>query len=177
MKRKSFLFGLLLLSGALVIPFGCSKDKATETKTTTEVIEQVISVPSKTEEGKFENIKVTFTAVIDNETEEILSKEVSQNLLDLVGVKTQKEFQDFIDQKILETEVPVANALVVGELSTYAEAQPQQETLSDCLIKCKDNFTDANGNKIKGRGECRFGCWVQAAIDLVEKVADKLKNL
>lgn len=175
MKRKSFLFGLLLLSGALVIPFGCSKDKATETKTTTEVIEQVISVPSKTEEGKFENIKITFTAVIDNETEEILSKEVSQNLLDLVGVKTQAEFQDFIDQKILEAEMPAANALVVGELSTYAEAQPQKETISECLIRCKDNFTEANGNKIKGRGECRFGCWGEAAKEVLEKVLDAIK--
>ena len=38
----------------------------------------------------------------------------------------------------------------------------QIEGLSTCLQQCKADHTDANGNKMPGRGACKFGCWVKA---------------
>jgi len=36
--------------------------------------------------------------------------------------------------------------------------------IGTCLKACQTGFTDSSGNKIKGRGACKAGCWGQLAI-------------
>lgn len=42
---------------------------------------------------------------------------------------------------------------------------------SSCIADCQEAFTDDEGNKIKGRGACKAGCWAKIAIAAAAVVA------
>jgi|GEM_PF-2308714 lipoprotein len=174
-----------VLSLGLIALFSCSKDKTTE-KTGEDVqtvtIERDFQLPSRTEKGKLETLKVVFTAKIDKEKDELLSEEVSENLLEYLGVKTQKEFNKLINKKTIEQHLSTflsSNAdkgIIPYNFYEIDFSDEEDDTslekgdflLSECLKKCVREFTDENGNKKKGRGLCKFGCYV-------DKIADILK--
>jgi hypothetical protein len=45
---------------------------------------------------------------------------------------------------------------------------------ADCVNNCFDRYTDDKGNKIRGRGACRAGCWVDSAIEILKEVSSFL---
>lgn len=62
-----------------------------------------------------------------------------------------------------------------NDLSALEEAKVMASkdfTLSGCLQGCRDKYTDANGNKIRGRGACRFSCWVERVLVFFERIVD-----
>jgi len=40
-----------------------------------------------------------------------------------------------------------------------------------CIADCHDEFTDDEGNKIKGRGWCKAGCWAKTAAKVAAAAA------
>ena len=39
-----------------------------------------------------------------------------------------------------------------------------------CIADCNKRYTDADGNKIPGRGWCKAGCWGKTAVQVAELV-------
>ena len=42
---------------------------------------------------------------------------------------------------------------------------------SSCIASCQEKFTDKEGNKIKGRGRCKAGCWAKTAAQVLTAVS------
>lgn len=40
-----------------------------------------------------------------------------------------------------------------------------------CIAGCNAQYTDENGNKIRGRGACNANCWVETAVRILEAAA------
>ena len=139
-----------------------SEHKATP-NITTQVIKSAVEVPSATKQGETESILVTFTIKVNEDTGEIVSKEVSENLLERLHLKTQEEFQDFIAQEILKK-----------EKARQTARRGEGETHSKCIEGCNEKHTDENGNKKKGRGACRANCWVDTVVEIIHELADAL---
>ena len=149
----------IVLTLGLIALFSCSKDKATEKteeNVQTVVVEREFQLPSRTEEGKLEKLKVVLTGKIDNEKDELLSREVSENLLEYFGVSTQEEFDKLVNQKFFEQQFPSLLSANADKNLTYANVY--ENSLNDCI----EHFTDDNGKKLKGRGWCKFNCWVES---------------
>ena len=161
----------IVLTLGLIALFSCSKDKATEKteeNVQTVVVEREIQLPSRTEKDKKETLKVVFTAKIDKEKDELLSEEVSKNLLEYFELETQEEFDNFLNKKIIEEKFPdLLNASTGKNLMPfYAE----EFLLSDCLKACAKEFTREDGSKIYGRGLCKFGCYVDKALSVLPSI-------
>lgn len=148
------LFALILCS--------CNKETTADQNVsndphiTTEVIKTAVVLPSDKKQGETETLLVTFTIKVNEQTGELISKEVSENLLQRLHLKTQKDFQNLIAKEILKKE----------EASKTAR-RGEGETHSDCINGCNERYTDADGNKIKGRGACRANCWVDTIIEVI----------
>lgn len=72
----------------------------------------------------------------------------------------------------------------LGENFTDLETLEQAETqatmdlgLADCLAKCRKDYTDENGKKMKGRGMCKFECWTEAVIKVLKELAEPIQKL
>jgi hypothetical protein len=110
-----------------------------------------------------------FDATMDLASEKITSYSVKK--IDING--------DEIDPDFTQEELTAALIAELGEDFTDLQALEQAQDyvaqttgLSDCLNKCQDKFTDGNGKRQKGRGNCRFGCWGEAVIDLLKTIAE-----
>ncbi len=139
-----------------------SEHKATP-NITTQVIKSAVEVPSATKQGETESILVTFTIKVNEDTGEIVSKEVSENLLERLHLKTQEEFQDFIAQEILKK-----------EKARQTARRGEGETHAQCITNCYKDFTDKNGDKIAGRGACKAGCWVDTVVEIIHEAGKAL---
>ncbi|MFK8297105.1 hypothetical protein ACI76O_01785 [Capnocytophaga cynodegmi] len=53
----------------------------------------------------------------------------------------------------------------------YAEAAGDHNH-AECIDKCNDKHKDENGNKTKGRGACKFNCWVQTVKEVISDIAE-----
>jgi|GEM_PF-1668691 len=83
---------------------------------------------------------------------------ISDNLLEAVGI-SQEEF----DQLLIE------NGLIVAKNDGDKDLPPENH--AGCIEWCKQEYTDENGDKIRGRGECKSGCWIQTAVRVLEAAA------
>lgn len=54
------------------------------------------------------------------------------------------------------------NKLYVENKSDPSE--PELSEHASCIEWCNQNYTDSNGEKIKGRGKCKGNCWVDTTI-------------
>ncbi|MFN3639630.1 MAG: hypothetical protein ACK4UK_01805, partial [Flavobacterium sp.] len=80
--------------------------------------------------------------------------ELSENLVRFAG----------IDQNIF-----LNNQDVFAQNAT--ESEPSQTSHSACIANCREQYIDEDGNKLRGFGACRFNCWVDTAIRILEAVA------
>jgi len=53
-------------------------------------------------------------------------------------------------------------------------AGKSDDSFKDCWLDCHSRFTDENGDKIPGRGECKAACFFVAIKDSIDKLIDKL---
>lgn len=83
---------------------------------------------------------------IDDETGDLVSLEMTQNLID----------GSALDVHFLE----------VSNFSTASSDHSHK----DCIKNCNEQFTDANGNKLPGRGKCKLNCWGKT----IEQVAEAI---
>lgn len=100
-----------------------------------------------------EEIQGTITTYWNVELEMPNEVVLSQNLLNALQI-TQKEF----DQKY--SDVTASDPKI--DLSPH--------THTKCIHSCNEIFTDADGNKKKGRGACKANCWVDTVIRLIEAI-------
>lgn len=152
MKRVILTLGLITL-------FSCNKDRTTENlsaedKYSTVTLKEQVKVQSKTEEGRFEFLDVTFTAKVDKEGN-LIDGEVSKNLLDYFGVKTQEEFEKQIGQKLQEEQLLALKASAEKQVDNINFYANDEWSHKDCIKDCLQSF-----EKGDGRGSCKFGCWV-----------------
>ena len=78
----------------------------------------------------------------------LISLEFSDNILVAGGIRS-----DFFVQN--------PNALA-GESENANDI-----SLSECLTACTKNFTNPDGSKIPGRGQCKAGCWWQEVKEVL----------
>ena len=48
---------------------------------------------------------------------------------------------------------------------------PKLSEHAACIQWCVKEYTDENGNKIKGRGACKANCWVDTAVRILEALS------
>lgn len=155
------LFALILCS--------CNKETTADQNVsndphiTTEVIKTAVVLPSDKKQGETETLLVIFTIKVNEQTGELISKEVSENLLQRLHLKTQEDFQNLIAKEILKKEEASKTARR-GEGDTHAK----------CITECYKTFTDENGEKKEGRGSCKAGCWVDSVIEVIKVVGETL---
>ncbi|GET45473.1 hypothetical protein [Capnocytophaga felis] len=165
-KFRNFL-NVFLFSGIIAFAVSCNEKRDDEPSVYTEVVETVLELPRKEGNG-IEKLNVTFKGTFDEEGNWI-SKEVSKNVLDYFGLDSQLSFENFIENKVAEQQM--AQALAARNANfpeVYMEATGGH---SDCIEKCNDKYTDEDGNKIEGRGKCKFNCWVDTGIKILTVAA------
>ncbi|MCK0131919.1 hypothetical protein MWU59_10450 [Flavobacteriaceae bacterium F08102] len=99
-------------------------------------------------------VKGTITGVFDNTLEEVSSFQLSSSILNALNIN-QKDFERKLNEKLTQKSA-------AGDHN-------------DCMEACKDKYTNEDGSKIKGRGGCKFSCWVDTVIQLAEILAPILK--
>ncbi|WP_127845536.1 hypothetical protein [Psychroflexus aestuariivivens] len=58
---------------------------------------------------------------------------------------------------------------IESQYETYGDPNPNDGMTphARCIESCKDKYTDANGNKIRGRGGCKANCWVDTGVKIL----------
>ncbi len=106
-----------------------------------------------------ETVTGNYTITWDNENEEMISTILEPSLLDALEI-SQGQFDDWL---ALETSLEANGNDDDGENA--------QGPFSQCMEYCQEKYTDENGKRKKGRGNCRLGCWVDAAERIIESIA------
>lgn len=101
----------------------------------------------------------------DNEAEIMNQVLVSQNLLDDLQT-TQDVFNQMLED---ETDMTTNSGGDDDDEGTL-EGSP----FAQCMEYCQQTYTDENGKRKKGRGNCRLGCWVSAAERVATALAENL---
>jgi len=114
----------------------------TEDIETEEVLVEIIVLNSLNEEIEGELI---VSLPVDND-DYLVSMKVSDNIVNALGSDYDywSNLQGIDNQRLLK---------------------------SSCIADCQEAFTDDEGNKIKGRGACKAGCWAKIAIAAAAVVA------
>lgn len=84
----------------------------------------------------------------------------------LIKISISDNFLIVLDVDITEIE----NA-IIEEVNSDKEGGPRLSEHAACIEWCKKNYTDADGNKIEGRGACKANCWVDTAIRVLEALS------
>lgn len=110
--------------------------------------------------------KSNFKVLVDLEEETIISYEFDNSIAESLGVKPEL-FLEYFEEAMGE-----------GAL-TSLNATPKTETIShsECITKCHANFTNEDGTKKPGRGDCKFGCWKDSTIEILDKVMELIEKL
>lgn len=149
MKNLLFLIAVLISTTSIAQTYvkmdlpASMQSKYTTRTTTYETITKDVTVTSK--DGKVSQ-KGKVRMVIPDKGEGLISMEFTENILTVGKFK--------------------ADALVTA--SAKAKSSEVPEGLTACLAWCNENYTDANGEKIRGRGSCKFGCWLGTTIRVIE---------
>jgi hypothetical protein len=79
-----------------------------------------------------------------------------------------------VDPDFTQEELTAALIARLGEdftdLQALEDAQSEASNafrLFGCLKDCKTKLTDAEGNRMPGRGACRTDCWIDAIITVI----------
>lgn len=118
------------------------------------------------------------TVVMNSDNEELTEIIIDQKILSAIKM-SQHEFNRAFNHRYktkLDNTKSMASWFAHFVLLLQDQDQPaiqdNDESLSDCIIKCHREFTDENGKRIRGRGACKAGCWFDAAKELVVNVAE-----
>lgn len=169
MKNFRNFLNVFLFSGIIAFAVSCNEKRNEEPSVYTEVVETVLELPRKDGKG-MEKLNVTFKGTFDEEGNWI-SKEVSENVLNYFELDSQLSFENFIENKVAEQQM--AQALVARNANfpeIYAEVAGDHDH-AKCIKDCNDEFTDKEGNKKKGRGACKFNCWVETVKEIIDDLA------
>lgn len=150
MKKAFALIALLITT------ISCSTDSSNEMvniplknsnfSTKAEILESYdFEVQAKGNDGNLINGKLTIT--IDEPTGDLIRVELSQNILNGTDLDS--------------------NFLAVSNFQVTADEHDHKTCIEDCIKKYTDPIT---GEKIRGRGWCKAGCWGKTVIQVAEAV-------
>lgn len=102
-----------------------------------------------------------FSATIDTLTETVLSYDVSHSFLSERGISFAQ--LDSVLQAEMGSDY---NTLFNDDKISHLD----DPTFSGCMDGCDEDHRDENGDKIKGYGRCRFRCWVDVSVRIIDAV-------
>lgn len=125
-------------------------------------------------ETRAENLQLRFTARFDTNLERVveykiqsvendIAKDLDISYEELDRMLIQELGENYTDMQALEANLAQAKTEAAENFS-----------LTNCLNGCHDKFTDANGNKVKGRGACKFGCWAERVLKFIEIIVETI---
>lgn len=164
------LFKYLICLFVLFLLNSCNEEAVMDSTTKTETFTKKVKIKKGALTGKndennanVQEIEVTFYAEIDDVTDIVVSWSASENLYELIEMD-HPELERFLEEG-MGTEV---------YNSIYNHDSVESTTPhSDCMRVCDTEHLDQNGDKIpgkKGYGKCRFRCWVDTAVRVIESI-------
>ena len=150
-----------------MILFACSTDenRAENNDVKLEPLTQTFKLKSKNINGKNTELDVSVTADFNPVTDQITNISLDQNTLNELEL-TNTEFNDYLNQYTTPGTVTMANGEPLSNLPP--------ENLSGCLVWCQQNYTTPDGEKMPGRGACKFACYMGAIERLATKLIQKI---
>ena len=150
MKNLKSIFSVLAM---FLIMFSCNEDN--EKAEVTNEIKRVetITLPAKGGASAKGEVSGTLEFTFDENSEVVTDITMSPNL------------SDYLDLTDDELEMMVNN-----ETQATAEGAGEHDHAT-CIAGCNTQYTNADGTKKPGRGNCKFNCWVSTTVQIVKAVA------
>ena len=130
----------------------------TETDIITKKVEK-ISLFGKNVNGKMAPINGTIEFEFNETTEQVVGINASQNILVYLNM-TDDQLETYVYQQMNVAE------------STSSD-KPKHDHAS-CISNCIKEYTNPDGTKKPGRGNCKFNCWVSTAVQIITVIAPLL---
>ena len=131
---------------------------------------QEFIIPDNTRAEVIQRIRIN--AKFDVTTEKITDFQVQKLENDIavdIGI-SQEELNELIKKDLGENFTDMA--AVEAYLSEAKDDAYEQVSFGKCLRDCNTSYTDADGNKIKGRGRCKATCWADAIMYILKRIFD-----
>lgn len=161
--------GFVAILIAMIIISSCSKEEtASKSENTTVTKSFTVRNTDKTEIV----IEDALIFVFSEDEERIVSLDFSEELealFDEAGYGMD-EIRTMIDEEFGGSIYLPFDDII----EAMDAAGKSDETLKECWKDCMEQFKDENGDKIPGRGECKFYCFLDAVERLINKLIDKL---
>jgi hypothetical protein len=158
-----------IMAFTLIFMISCDKDEnLDETNILSKTVDIKISNNKSSKNSTNSDIELTGNIVfkMDDEKEEFLGFELSENLIKATGL-TKEELSELIYSEI--------NINPDGSSkSLHSKNYRKAGGISECKSDCHKRYTDENGKKINGRGWCKFGCYVDAVVEVALKMLPTL---
>lgn len=170
MKHLNLLF---LAMAAIFTLQGCSNDQNEDQQD-----ENLITITENVTffQGKStaHDVDLTITLTIDLEKELVMDYFISDDLETISGISND-ELKLLVEQQLGGSEGKLS--LVNDDTQNIAKFGDDDETTGEkwraCTEGCIEDFTDDNGDRIKGRGRCKSRCTISAVIDILDGPSDK----
>lgn len=172
---------IAIVAGLLLVTTGCDVEEKTAHTDNNVLVEKrnlTIQLPSKSKVNEIETFQVEFIAKIDKKTGELISKEVSENLLDFLGLDSEESLENFIVSKDYRNNALRAiysNHTPIFNNQNFRISTARESGHSKCIEDCNSKYTAEDGSKVKGRGACKFNCWVDTIMELLDDIKDLIK--
>lgn len=113
---------------------------------------------NKSEDSKSSSMTGNLKINLINEESDIIEFELSDELIEFIGLPKEEIYSKIYDELNNEG----------YKTKKYVKySQKEDSNYTKCINGCNDKYTDENGDKIKGRGWCKAGCFGQAVVDAV----------
>ena len=152
-------FKLLSLLFIIIIFNSCSKESELNNidnqiiESESKIFETEFIVDSKFQSG--EELDLTLTAEFNLESETLIKYTPSEDLLNLMNLN-EIEFEQFLKDTMGASYYLESDKIAKGDHS-------------ECIDGCNEEYTDSDGNKIKGRGACKANCWLRSISEALIK--------
>lgn len=108
---------------------------------------------SKTTTPTIVNSQIEFT--MSDENEAMIDFKFSENILEQLTISEEEFYQKINDRITLNFD---------GSKKNKFKSNSMASDLSECKNKCHKDYTNEDGTKIKGRGWCKAGCYLDEVI-------------
>jgi hypothetical protein len=162
MKNKTKKFLPFLIFFLAIGLNSCSEDNESSEQSNIETIIEKVSI-QKSNSGDIGTIELR----VDMESEIILKYTITDNLIANSGLSSAELYAK-IDGVLGgdDRSIDMNNQIF---MTKFDDPDPSTgDKWQACKAGCVRDFTDENGDKIKGRGKCRTNCTIAAIIDIVD---------
>lgn len=112
---------------------------------------------NKSEDSNSSSMTGNLKINLINEESDIIEFKLSDELIKFIGLPKEEVYSKIYEELNNQG----------YKTKKYAKSLKQKGDYGDCIDGCNSKYTDGDGNRIKGRGWCKAGCFGQAVIDAV----------